>query len=82
MPPTLPPFLTKRHFPGEGGGGVYFEAARGRNFIRPPPPLHPPPLRAQRLKIFKILKFSSEIEIFKRATHQPLFFVGNSEDRD
>ena len=40
-------------------------------------------LRAQRLKKFKILKFSSEIENFKRATHQtPTFFVGNSEGRD
>ena len=44
-PPPLPPFLAKRHFSGEGGGGVYFEAPRGRNFIRPPPPfIHPPPL--------------------------------------
>ena len=33
-------------------------------------------LRAQILKIFKILKFSSEIEIFKRATHQPSIFCG------
>ena len=33
-PPT--PFLARRHFSGEGGGGVYFEAPRGRNFIRPP----------------------------------------------
>ena len=33
-------------------------------------------LRAQNLKNFKILKFSSEIEIFKRATHQPLFLWG------
>ena len=38
---TPPPFLAKRHFPGEGGGGVYFEAPRGRNFIRPP--LYTPP---------------------------------------
>ena len=45
-PPPLPPFLAQRHFPGEGGGGVYSEAPRGRNFIRPPPPpfIHPPPL--------------------------------------
>ena len=35
-PPPPTPFLAKRHFPGEGGGGVYFEAPRGRNFIRPP----------------------------------------------
>ena len=33
-------------------------------------------LRAQILKKFKILKFSSEIEIFKRATHQPPIFCG------
>ena len=39
-----PPFLAKRHFLGEGGGGVYFEAPRGRNFIRPPFLIHPPPL--------------------------------------
>ena len=43
-PPPLPPFLAKRHFPGEGGGDVYFEAPRGRNFIRPPFFTHPPPL--------------------------------------
>ena len=34
-------------------------------------------LRAQRLKKFKILKFSSEIESLKRATHQPPIFCGN-----
>ena len=33
-------------------------------------------LRAQRLKKFKILKFSSEIEHFKRAAHQTPFFCG------
>ena len=33
-------------------------------------------LRAQRLKKFKILKFSSEIENFKRATHQTPIFCG------
>ena len=33
-------------------------------------------LRAQRLKKIKILKFSSEIENFKRATHQTPFFCG------
>ena len=32
--------------------------------------------RAQRLKKLKILKFSSEIENFKRATHQTLFLWG------
>ena len=41
-PPPLPPFLAIRHFSGEGGGGVYFEAPRGRNFI-PPPPFYTPP---------------------------------------
>ena len=41
--PPPPPFLAKRHFPGEGGGGVYFEAPRGRNCIRPPPPFYTPP---------------------------------------
>ena len=35
-PPPLPSFLAKRHFSGEGGGGVYSEPPRGRNFIRPP----------------------------------------------
>ena len=33
-------------------------------------------LRAQRLKKFKILKFSSEIENFKRATHPTPIFCG------
>ena len=33
-------------------------------------------LRAQILKNFKILKFSSELEIFKRATHQTPIFCG------
>ena len=33
-------------------------------------------LRALSLKKIQILKFSSEIEIFKRATHQPPFFCG------
>ena len=40
--PPLPPFLAVRHFSGEGGGGVYFEAPRGRNLIRPPPFIRPP----------------------------------------
>ena len=39
-------------------------------------------LRAQRLKKFKILKLSSEIENFRQATHQTPIFVGNSEGRD
>ena len=39
IPPPLPPFLAKRHFSGEGGVGVYFEAPRGRNFIPPSPSL-------------------------------------------
>ena len=39
-------------------------------------------LRAQRLKKFKILKFSSEVDNFKRAAHQTPIFVGNSEGRD
>ena len=34
--PPSPHFLSARHFSGEGGGGVYFEAPRGRNLIRPP----------------------------------------------
>ena len=42
-PPPSSPFLAKRHFSGEGGGSVYFEAPRGRNFIRPPPPFYTPP---------------------------------------
>ena len=33
-------------------------------------------LRAQILKKIKILKFSSELEIFKRATHQTPIFCG------
>ena len=40
-------------------------------------------LGAQILKKIKILKFSSELEIFKRATHQtPSFFCGNSGGQD
>ena len=38
-------------------------------------------LRAQNLKNFKILKFSSETEIFKRATHQTPIFVGGGQFR-
>ena len=46
------------------------------------PPLLPHTLRAQILKNFKILKFSSELEIFKRATHQtPVFLWGILEVR-
>ena len=44
-PPLLTPFLAKRHFSEEGGGGVYFEAPRGRNFIRPPLLYTPTPRR-------------------------------------
>ena len=32
-PPPLPPFLAKKQFSGEGGGGVYSEPPRSRNFI-------------------------------------------------
>ena len=45
-PPPSPPFLAKRHFPGEGGGGVYFEAPRGRPHaagILYAPPFYTPP---------------------------------------
>ena len=35
-PPPSPHFWPKGIFQGRGGGGVYFEAPRGRNFIRPP----------------------------------------------
>ena len=42
--PPSPLFLAKRHFSGEGCEGVYFEAPRGRHFVRPPPFIHPPPL--------------------------------------
>ena len=41
--PPPSPILAKRHFSGEGGGVVYFEGPRGRNFIRPPF-YTPPPL--------------------------------------
>ena len=41
IPPPFPPFLAKRHFSEKGGGGVYFEAPRCRNFI--PPPFSTPP---------------------------------------
>ena len=39
-PPPLPPFLAKRHFSEEGGGGVHFEAPRGRILF--PPLLYTP----------------------------------------
>ena len=53
-------------------------------FLETPPPKKKkkPTLRAQILKKFKILKFSSELEIFKRATHQTPIFVGNSGGQD
>ena len=35
-PPPFPHFWPKGIFQGRGGGGVYFEPPRGRNFIRPP----------------------------------------------
>ena len=39
--PPPPPILAKRHSPGEGGGGVYFEVhAAG---ILYPPPIYTPP---------------------------------------
>ena len=65
-PPPPPPFLAKRHFQGRGGGGVYFEAPRGRNFIRPPPFIHPPPLGGyiSGYMVWGILKVG--IEIFNR----------------
>ena len=45
-PPPPPPFLAKRHFPGEGGGGVYFEGPTRQEFYTPPPllPFTPHPL--------------------------------------
>ena len=39
-------------------------------------------LRAQRKNKFKILKFSSKIENFKRPAHETLFSLGNSEGQD
>ena len=58
MPPPLPPCLAKRHFSGEGGGGVYFEPPRGRNFGRPAPFIRPPPregiFRGVGLGVYKI----------------------------
>ena len=33
---NYPPVSGQRHFSEDGGGCVYFEAPRGRNFIRPP----------------------------------------------
>ena len=41
-PPPFPHFWPKGIFQGRGGGGVYFEAPRGINFIRPPLFIHPP----------------------------------------
>ena len=44
-PRLSPPDLDIKHFPGEGGGGVYFEASRGRKFIRLPPLYTPHPYK-------------------------------------
>ena len=41
-PPPSPHFWPKGIFQGRGVGVVYFEAPRGRNFIRPPPFYTPP----------------------------------------
>ena len=41
-PPPLPHFWPEGIFQGRGGGVVYFEAPRGRNFIRPPLLYTPP----------------------------------------
>ena len=46
-PPPPPPFSGLKAFFREGGGGVYFEALRGRNFVPPPLFLHPPPLEGR-----------------------------------
>ena len=45
-PPPAPIFGPEGSFRREGiyEGGVYFEAPRGRNFIRPPSFIRPPPL--------------------------------------
>ena len=48
-----PPPISVRHFLGEGGEGVYFEAPRGRNFIPPPPPFLYTPPHPQKL-IFRV----------------------------
>ena len=42
--PPLPPFWPEGIFEGEGGGVVCFVPPRGRNFIRPPSFICPPPL--------------------------------------
>ena len=58
-------------FVGMGRGGV----CKGKRISLPKDP--------NLEKIFKILKLSSEIENFKRATHQtPIFFVGNPGGQD
>ena len=41
--PPLPPFLATRHFPGEGGGGVYLEPPPRQEFYTSP--LYTPPPR-------------------------------------
>ena len=42
-PPSL--LLALRHVSGEGGGGVFFEAPRRRNFVPPPSFIRPTPRR-------------------------------------
>ena len=41
--PPLTPFLAQRSFFREGWGVVYFEVPRGKNFMRPPSFIRPPP---------------------------------------
>ena len=73
--------LEPHPFPGQSRKGVYVYwlfSPEWKVFIR----LHshelgaPETLRAQILKNFKTLKFSSELEIFKRATRQTPIFCG------
>ena len=73
--------LEPHPFPGQSHKGVYVHwllSPEWKVFIR----LHshelgaPETLRAQILKNFKIFKFSSELEIFKRATRQTPIFCG------
>ena len=42
--PPPSPFWARKEFWGGGGGGCIFWTPRGRNFIRPPSFIHPPPL--------------------------------------
>ena len=70
-PPSSPYFWATRHF----CGGVCFEAPCSRNFLPPPPSIHPPPLEGlHNIKRGKISHFG---EAGKRRVASPLVVFGD-----